>query len=35
MAKSAQNHIKPMELEAEYDYISGIVTEDANILPSP
>lgn len=31
MTKSVQNHIKPMELEAEYDYISGIITEDANI----
>lgn len=31
MTKFAQNHIKPMELETEYHYISGIVTEDANI----
>lgn len=34
MTKSAENHIKPMELEAEYDYICGIITEDANISSS-
>lgn len=31
MTKSAQSHTKPVELEAEGDDISRIVTEDTNI----
>lgn len=30
MTKSAQSHMEPMKLEAEYDYVSGIRTEDTN-----
>lgn len=31
MTRSAQSHTEPVELEAEDDHISGIVTEDTNI----
>lgn len=29
-SKSAQNHVQPVELEVEYDFVPGTITEEAN-----